>query len=77
MKHTKHSNQDSNGKKETNQVNKIPTNTLLSLGTATLCSALAIKMLKKGELAALLALMAIPVTLFCLSKNDKKSCCKY
>ena len=77
MKHLKSAQPTaSKDKKEAYRLNKIPTTTLLSLAAATLGSALAIKMLKKGELAILVTLMALPVSLFYLNKNGAK-CCKY
>lgn len=54
--------------------NKIPANMLLGLATATTCSALAVKLLKKSELALLMALMAIPITLVCLNKKHSSQC---
>lgn len=47
----------------------IPTNLLLSFTAATICSALTVKMLKKGELALLTTLLAMPIALIILNRR--------
>ena len=49
------------------------THLLLALAAATACSALSVKFLKKGELALLLALMTMPISIACFSKAKKRA----
>jgi len=63
--------------KQACKFNKTPANMLVGLAAATTCSALAVKFLKKGELALLMTLMALPVTLICLTKKGNSANCEY
>ncbi|GAB3362976.1 hypothetical protein GCM10027566_31160 [Arachidicoccus ginsenosidivorans] len=48
---------------------QFPTNLLLSFTAATLCSALSVKFLKKGELALMTTLMVMPLAIIYLNKR--------
>jgi len=48
---------------------QFPTNLLLSFTAATLCSALSVKFLKKGELALMASLMIMPAALIYLNRK--------
>lgn len=78
MKASKHTNPPkAKEMKDTCAFDKMPANMLLGLATATTCSALAVKFLKKGELALLMTLMSIPVTMIRLNRTNKNLRCKY
>lgn len=78
MKASKHTNPTkAKQMKDTCASDKMPANMLLGLATATTCGAIAVKFLKKGELALLMTLMAIPVTMICLNRSNKSLRCKY
>ncbi|UAY55923.1 hypothetical protein [Arachidicoccus terrestris] len=78
MKAVKHTDRtDEKDMKQSYELNNTPVNMLLGLATATTCSALAVKLLKKGELALLMTIMAIPVTLICLNRSNRKVQCKH
>lgn len=76
MQQYSNSNRQQKAEKLNSQKNKIPDNLLISFAAATVCSAFAVKFLKKGELAMLTTFLFIPVALMLLNKTDKKCCRK-